>query len=509
MIKKIFTFLLLFTLTLIYSKQSISEQKKKIDTLISVADQYNSDYKTILLFKISQTILEKSNEISYDKGKSYAYYNIACCLYDVVNSEKSVKYAQKALSYETYLKDNPIQKARTMLLLGTNYRRLKLYELSKNAYQKALGILEKSSEKSDESRILKSSIYINIGSLCSQNNNLDSTYYYLHKNELILRGLNTENTYLNKSASEGQLGLYFNQIKNADSANYYFDKGLLLIKGKDNPYEIELLYGKGEAFSILNNTDKAIEYFEKALSVSKAKGLSEISGNEIDIYKKLAELYTANKNFEKASYFNKLYIKLNSTDDEIITTDRDFVLSEIEKQEKKDAKNLADKNRAKLIWTVIISSAVIVILIFLIQKNKKRKKAEIEKANQLLLLKNEIIKEEKQKNEILQLKVNDCFDEIANLAKSNSPEFFSRFQEVYPDFVNKISAISPKMRVSELTLCALIFLGFTTKDIAIYTFKSIHTIQGRRSALRQKLNLSPDESMELWMKSLMANSSTI
>lgn len=502
MVKKISTLILIFVLHFIYG-QNYSEQKKELDSLIKVADVYNSDYKTILLFEISQSILEKSNAIDYDKGKSYAYYNIACCLYDVVNSEKSVKYAKKALSYNIYLKTNPIQKSRIILLLGTNYRRLKLYDRSANSYHRALKVLEDSSEKSDEAKILKSSLYINISSLYSQNKNLDSTYHYLHKNELILRGLNTEYSYLNKAASKGQLGLYFNQIKNADSANYYFDQGLNLIQDKNHQYELELLYGKGEAFALQNNSQKAIEFYEKALWVSKEKGTTEITGNEITIYKNLAELYTANKNFEKASFYSKLYMKYNTTDAEIISTDRDFVLSAIEKQEKKEAKDLANHNRAKLVSIVSLSILVIILLIFLIQKINRRKKAEVEKANQLLIQKNKIINEEKEKNELLQLKVNDCFDEIAKLAKSNSPEFITRFQEVYPDFVEKIKSINPDLRVADLILSAYIFLGFHTKDIADCTFKSVRTVQGAKSRLRTKLDIPSDESLELWVLNIL------
>ena len=125
-------------------------------------------------------------------------------------------------------------------------------------------------------------------------------------------------------------------------------------------------------------------------------------------------------------------------------------------------------------------------------------------AEQVIAAKESVITQKEKENTVLQYKVNDAFEEVIHLAKRNSPEFFARFQEVYPDFVDKISVVTPKLRVSELTLCAYIFLGFTTKDIALYTFKSIHTIQGRKSHLRKKFNLSPEEGFELWMKKLMS-----
>lgn len=97
---------------------------------------------------------------------------------------------------------------------------------------------------------------------------------------------------------------------------------------------------------------------------------------------------------------------------------------------------------------------------------------------------------------------NECFEEIIKLAKSNSPEFLTRFREVYPDLVAVLLDINPKFRISELTLCAYIFLGFTTKDIAAYTFTSINTVKVRKYNLRKKLNIPAEMNTEMWFKHL-------
>ena len=68
--------------------------------------------------------------------------------------------------------------------------------------------------------------------------------------------------------------------------------------------------------------------------------------------------------------------------------------------------------------------------------------------------------------------------------------------------IQKLLEIDPKLRVTELTLLAYFFLGFTSKDVALYTFKSTNTVRNRRQNLRNKLHLSTDENMELWLKSL-------
>lgn len=92
------------------------------------------------------------------------------------------------------------------------------------------------------------------------------------------------------------------------------------------------------------------------------------------------------------------------------------------------------------------------------------------------------------------------FDEIIQLAKNNSPEFWAHFQEQYPDFRKKISELNPNLKVSEFIFCAYIFLGFTTKDIAKYTFKAVQTIKNNKSNLRKRLNIPAQHDTTLWLR---------
>ena len=69
--------------------------------------------------------------------------------------------------------------------------------------------------------------------------------------------------------------------------------------------------------------------------------------------------------------------------------------------------------------------------------------------------------------------------------------------------VNKLLAKESKLRISELTLCAYIYLGFNTKDIAKYTFRSMSTVKNRKNNLKKKFNLASDENLELWLKGLI------
>ena len=86
------------------------------------------------------------------------------------------------------------------------------------------------------------------------------------------------------------------------------------------------------------------------------------------------------------------------------------------------------------------------------------------------------------------------------MVKENSPQFWGRFQEIYSNFSAKMLEINPTLKVSELTFCAYIYLGFSNKEIAEYTFKSIRTIENNRYNLRKKIGLTSEEDFCLWLR---------
>jgi DNA-binding CsgD family transcriptional regulator len=61
----------------------------------------------------------------------------------------------------------------------------------------------------------------------------------------------------------------------------------------------------------------------------------------------------------------------------------------------------------------------------------------------------------------------------------------------------------PDLTKTEFILFALIFLNFTTKDIAKYTFVEHRTVQTRKNRLRRKLNLPAGTNLENYIHSLI------
>ncbi|WP_322545149.1 helix-turn-helix transcriptional regulator [Elizabethkingia miricola] len=95
------------------------------------------------------------------------------------------------------------------------------------------------------------------------------------------------------------------------------------------------------------------------------------------------------------------------------------------------------------------------------------------------------------------------FESIRNvlqIAQKNSPHFLIYFQAAYPHFCPKMLEVNPNLKVTELTFCAYLYLGFSTKEIAKYTFKAIKTVENNRYNIRKRLGLSPEEDLSVWLR---------
>ena len=132
---------------------------------------------------------------------------------------------------------------------------------------------------------------------------------------------------------------------------------------------------------------------------------------------------------------------------------------------------------------------------FLLARNRKAKKKLIKKNRELISKTNKIglLKEELETN---------IFNDIIELAKSNSPEFLPLFGEGYPEFIKAMKLLDSSIKSSELYFCALAYLNFSTKDIANFTFVTTRAVQVRKNRLRKKYNIPSEVDFNEWFRSL-------
>lgn len=92
------------------------------------------------------------------------------------------------------------------------------------------------------------------------------------------------------------------------------------------------------------------------------------------------------------------------------------------------------------------------------------------------------------------------FEELRKMVIKNDPIFIKRFKEAYPIFTTNILKKHPGLIKSEFTLCAMILLNFSAKEIAEYTFIQHRSVQTNRSRLRKKMNLSSEVNLDQYIR---------
>lgn len=83
-------------------------------------------------------------------------------------------------------------------------------------------------------------------------------------------------------------------------------------------------------------------------------------------------------------------------------------------------------------------------------------------------------------------------------------DFHVYFDEVHPGFLMKLSQ-NYNLSKADLRLCAYLFLGMTTKEIAALTHKEVRSVESQRNRLRKKLSLPAGGDFSGFFQSVIAN----
>lgn len=271
----------------------------------------------------------------------------------------------------------------------------------------------------------------------------------------------------------------------------------------------------------LGKTDSAKVYIEEAISDAK-----KINNMESTYYSSLyaARYYKAIKDYKKAQqylwtskyiagkfYKSEGYVKAVNT--ALLILYRDMKVTDsvnyysmrllaeenINDKQNKNLNDIIDKKKnidetehqeqADRLKYILIASFLICILLvyFIFFFYKKYKSKSLDKID-------------KQVEQPV-LHDNGLFNEVILLAKQNSPEFLTRFNDYNPHFTEKLLKIS-NLKSSEIRFCAYLYLNFSTKDIAEYTHTSVRTVQTKKYNLRKKLSIPSDVDIYLWFSDL-------
>ncbi len=77
----------------------------------------------------------------------------------------------------------------------------------------------------------------------------------------------------------------------------------------------------------------------------------------------------------------------------------------------------------------------------------------------------------------------------------NWQEFRLYFEQVHPSFYDSLDEICPGITQRQKRLCALLYIGLSTKEIASITFREVRSVESARNRLRRKMDIPSEETI--------------
>ncbi|MGI9579837.1 helix-turn-helix transcriptional regulator [Chryseobacterium sp. RRHN12] len=285
----------------------------------------------------------------------------------------------------------------------------------------------------------------------------------------------------NSYKTSAYLGGIYTDLNKLDSAKIYIEEA---IQDEKKVNDISLKYitslYAGRYFSTIKNVEQAQHHLWIAKNIAKNYLKSE--NYQIAVGDELNALYESTGQKDSIGYYSKWLVSIEEVNREQNQTLNDTV----DKQNELENTN-RKKETKELFFILSLSIAVCILFIFLFlyyyRKHKSKNLDKIDIPHQLPVQES-------------------IFKEVIQLAKENNPEFLTRFNEYCPRFSEELLKVSP-LKISEIRFCAYIYLNFSTKEIAEYTFTSVRTVQTKKYNLRKKLNIPGDMDIYVWFSKLL------
>lgn len=468
-------------------------------------------------------------------------------LYRNVNSDKSLDYAQTALSH--IRKDIDY---RMVIRAYINYGIAKFYlddyieAITK--FNTALNLAHIHSDERHEIMALSS-----LGNVYSSiNDNKTALKYYSDALSLSHRD-SSNHEYL--PTLYGNIGLIHLNDKNYSDAEEYLLEAART-SSRDNKYLINFYNNLAEIFLIKKDLENCIKYIRLAeslhdngniniseiahtelckaeyyltqkdtsnalVSLKNAKRLGEeVKSSSIlkEVTLRLYQISKEKKDTEKALAYLEQYNEYNN---KLINSEKVQEITNIRHQEqiKRQEENLKNANiqnklkiRLNIYFSIIIALVSVSSTVFALMKYKKARKARIRLENELELKNKELTskiiflieRNEIMNNIISELKsINNStpanakaktMDLIRNLEKNIDNSLFNtfdtHFSHIHEKFYDNLKNIVPDISPAELRVCALLRMNLSSKEIAALINISPGSVDVMRTKIRKKLGLS-------------------
>jgi len=277
------------------------------------------------------------------------------------------------------------------------------------------------------------------------------------------------------------LAAIYIDIGRLDLAKGYIKESLDDLKKKDNK---SLVY-----FNLFN----AAKYYRAVKDFKSARHYlwicKKIAGHHFkdefhqkSVAKELKSLYEEMKEKDSTAYYVNQLLDIQTAKEKQNQVLKDIIDKKDEAEERNEKKLTQG-----LLFILFVSGVIAVLFISLfLHYYKKYKSKNLDKIDMPH-----------------KLPVQECiFKEVIQLVKENNPGFLIRFNEYCPRFSDELLTVSD-LKITEIRFCAYLYLNFSTKEIAEYTFTSVRTVQTKKYNIRKKLNIPGDTDIYVWFSRLL------
>ncbi len=463
-------------------KTSPVKVRQEVDSLLDLAQDYSALIDTENSLRFAFKALESAQSSNFRKGIAESYFYISQALFDTGNYDKAMHYA---ILGEENTDGDPKLISEFIRIRARIYSYVGLQEKAKDEYLKGLTYTKQINQPLHRD-YFTALAYENLAHLYTIIDCPDSTRLYTQKEIEILTSMDESIVYTLLINAYTNLGTFKADESEIDSAHNFFNRSIELADKYNYPYYHRTYSRKGDMFFSMNNTDSALYYYYKALDSLDELGLKAAYPS---IYERLSKtLLLLNDTIAAKEFDKKKFLIEKELDENKLGVAKNMInlLINNEKKLNNEQNKKFYMDRAAII---LLLSTIVSMLVF-----SRRYKAKYHRQIE-------------QKMKVHEKKINESLTEVIELAKKNDPAFMPKFQEVYPDFTNKLFKHYPKLLLSELQTLAFIYLGFSNKEISDFTHRSFRTIENRKYRLRKKLNIDTEIDMYYWLNEFLQHTS--
>ncbi|TYA78461.1 tetratricopeptide repeat protein [Seonamhaeicola marinus] len=468
------------------------------------------------------------SSLDHKKELTTTLNNIGTVFYELGNYTQAQDYLLRSLKLAEELSYEDLA-SRALNNLGNVHQDLRNNNEALDYYQRSLSLKEKLGQKH---RL--PAAYNNLGLAYSNLKDSRQAIKSLEKSAKLAKELNDKRS---ESRAYSNIGIQYSKQKKYDQALTYFNKSILIkTKIKDNDGLASAFLYRGQNYLAMKDFNSAKTDCLLSLEMTGKSGALNLQKEGCDCVSKSFEgignyrsafLYNQKFIILKDSIFNKEKTKEITRNEMKYEFEKEQLADSIAFQKQQTAqkvtfqKNL-NKQHRKFYITLIASIIAISLLLFTYVKHKqnlKLKTSELEfKQKDLTNLAVNISNNHEWAESLAQRldnlkaatgrkrakELEDLETEIKNKiwVNNTSDKFYQQIDELGSSFYNKLTSQFDGLTKTDIRLCSLIKLNLNTKQIATLQNINPSSVKMSRNRLRKKLNLSPDEDLTGFLRSL-------